>query len=185
MARPKVTLPEKGIPEEDLIKEMEELRNDDTNWREGKVWSLVYHATDKHTEMLKKAYTMFFSKNALSPIAFPSLKKFEIEVISMAVDIRQFHTPPDADGQIAQTDAQPRLKHVVVIQILSSPNVLAKVVGCQINSHFIFSRDFPSNKCQDTQYCHQQLCPSHSTGLLVINSHSCSSTTDNRRSTQD
>ncbi|MFX1456539.1 MAG: pyridoxal phosphate-dependent decarboxylase family protein [Promethearchaeota archaeon] len=87
MARPRVIIPEKGIPEEDLFREMEELRKEDTNWREGKVWSLVYQATDKHTEMLKKAYTMFFSKNALSPIAFPSLKKFETEVISMAVDL--------------------------------------------------------------------------------------------------
>ncbi|MFX1380296.1 MAG: aminotransferase class V-fold PLP-dependent enzyme, partial [Promethearchaeota archaeon] len=71
----------------DLLKEMEEIRKDDINWRDGKVWSLVYHATDEHTEMLKKAYTMFFSKNALSPIAFPSLKKFETEVISMAIDL--------------------------------------------------------------------------------------------------
>ena len=87
MARPKIILPENGILEEVLLKEMEEIRKEDTNWREGRVWSLVYHATDKHTEMLKKAYTMFFSKNALSPIAFPSLKKFEIEVISMTVDL--------------------------------------------------------------------------------------------------
>jgi sphinganine-1-phosphate aldolase len=87
MVRPKVIIPDNGIPEEKLMKEMEELRQDDTNWREGKVWSLVYHATDKHTEMLKKAYTMFFSKNALSPMAFPSLRKFETEVISMAVDL--------------------------------------------------------------------------------------------------
>jgi len=87
MARPKVVIPDNGIPEEDLIGEMEALRQEDTNWREGKVWSLVYHATDKHTEMLKKAYTMFFSKNALSPMAFPSLRKFETEVISMTVDL--------------------------------------------------------------------------------------------------
>ncbi|MFX1324387.1 MAG: pyridoxal phosphate-dependent decarboxylase family protein, partial [Promethearchaeota archaeon] len=87
MARPKVILPEKGIEEDKLFKEMEDLRKEDTNWREGKVWSLVYHATDKHTEMLKKAYTMFFSKNALSPLAFPSLRKFETEVISMTVDL--------------------------------------------------------------------------------------------------
>lgn len=87
MARPKVVLPEKGIEKDNLFKEMEDLRKEDTNWREGKVWSLVYHATDKHTEMLKKAYTMFFSKNALSPMAFPSLRKFETEVISMAVDL--------------------------------------------------------------------------------------------------
>jgi tyrosine decarboxylase MnfA len=87
MARPKVILPETGIPESDLLNEMEEIRKDDINWRDGKVWSLVYHATDEHTELLKKAYTKFFSKNALSPIAFPSLKKFEVEVISMVVDL--------------------------------------------------------------------------------------------------
>ena len=87
MVRPKVIIPEKGIPDEDLLNEMEDIRKDDINWRDGKVWSLVYHASDEHTETLKKAYTMFFSKNALSPIAFPSLKKFETEVISMAVDL--------------------------------------------------------------------------------------------------
>jgi sphinganine-1-phosphate aldolase len=87
MARPQVIIPDKGIPEDKLMNEMEELKKEDTNWREGKVWSLVYHATDKHTEMLKRAYTMFFSKNALSPMAFPSLRKFETEVISMTVDL--------------------------------------------------------------------------------------------------
>ncbi|HUW89689.1 MAG TPA: aspartate aminotransferase family protein [Candidatus Nanopelagicaceae bacterium] len=87
MARPKVVLPENGIPEENLLKKMEKIREDDINWKDGKVWSLVYHASEKHTEMLKKAFTMFFSKNALSPMAFPSLKQFETEVISMAVDL--------------------------------------------------------------------------------------------------
>ncbi|MFX0034830.1 MAG: pyridoxal phosphate-dependent decarboxylase family protein [Candidatus Hermodarchaeota archaeon] len=87
MARPKVVIPENGILPDDVLKEMEEISRDDINWRDGKVWSLVYHANDEHYEMLKKAYTMFFSKNALSPIAFPSLKKFETEVVSMAVDL--------------------------------------------------------------------------------------------------
>ncbi|MFW9989933.1 MAG: pyridoxal phosphate-dependent decarboxylase family protein [Candidatus Odinarchaeota archaeon] len=87
MARPKVVLPQEGQSVEDILKLMEESRKDDINWRAGKVWSLVYHANDEHTEMLKKAYTMFFSKNALSPIAFPSLKKFETEVVSMGIDL--------------------------------------------------------------------------------------------------
>jgi sphinganine-1-phosphate aldolase len=87
MVRPKVILPENGIPGDQLLKEMEEISEDDVKWEEGKVWSLVYHASDKHTELLKKSYNMFFSKNALSPLAFPSLKKFETEVVSMAVDL--------------------------------------------------------------------------------------------------
>jgi sphinganine-1-phosphate aldolase len=87
MVRPKVVLPENGIAGEQLLKEMEEISEDDVKWEEGKVWSLVYHASDKHTELLKKSYNMFFSKNALSPLAFPSLKKFETEVVSMAIDL--------------------------------------------------------------------------------------------------
>lgn len=87
MARQKVVLPENGISKSGLITEMEDARKEDINWRDGKVWSLVYHVDDEHTEFLKKAYNMFFSKNALSPLAFPSLKKFEAEVISMTIDL--------------------------------------------------------------------------------------------------
>ena len=87
MARQKVILPEKGIPKNELIDEMEDARREDINWRDGKVWSLVYHVDDEHTEFLKNAHNMFFSKNALSPLAFPSLKKFEAEVISMTIDL--------------------------------------------------------------------------------------------------
>ena len=32
---------------------------------------------------MKKAHNMFFSENGLSPLAFPSLKTFENEVIAM------------------------------------------------------------------------------------------------------
>jgi len=87
MVRPKVVLPEKGILSNELLDEMNLIAKDDVDWKEGKVWSLVYHASDEHTELLKKSYQLFFEKNALSPLAFPSLKKFETEVVSMAVDL--------------------------------------------------------------------------------------------------
>jgi len=66
---------------------MGEARKKDANWQNGKIWSLVSHVSDEHTELLKEAYTMFFSENALSPMAFPSLQKFESEVISMTIDL--------------------------------------------------------------------------------------------------
>jgi glutamate/tyrosine decarboxylase-like PLP-dependent enzyme len=87
MVRPKVVLPKNSIPSDELIKEMESIAKNDIEWEEGRVWSLVYHASDEHTELLKKSYNMFFSKNALSPLAFPSLRKFETEVVSMAIDL--------------------------------------------------------------------------------------------------
>lgn len=87
MARQKIILPEKGIVRNELLKIMEEASKKDANWRNGKIWGLVSHASDEHTEFLKEAYTMFFSENALSPMAFPSLQKFESEVVSMSIDL--------------------------------------------------------------------------------------------------
>lgn len=87
MIRPKVTFPENGISENEIITIMDNERKDDQNWRDGKIWSLVYHANDEHTETLKKASSMFFSLNGLSPLAFPSLKKFETEAVSMTIDL--------------------------------------------------------------------------------------------------
>ncbi len=87
MARQKITFPKEGIPEDILLKELEKAEEGDIKWRDGQVWSLVYHASDEHTEFLKKANAMYFSKNALSPMAFPSLQKFETEVVAMTIDM--------------------------------------------------------------------------------------------------
>lgn len=77
-------LPAKGTPRHEVLRQMERMRERDASWKKGKTWSLVYHASDEHTEFLKKAYTMSFSENGLNPIAFPSLRQFEAEVLQMA-----------------------------------------------------------------------------------------------------
>ena len=82
-----IALPTKRTPAEQVLDAMKEIREHDARWQEGKTWSLVYHAGDEVTELLKKAYTMFFSENGLNPTAFPSLKKFEAEVVSMAASL--------------------------------------------------------------------------------------------------
>jgi len=80
-------LPSTGTPHEELLAEMRALRSEDADWRHGRTWSLVYFAGDDMSDLIKQAYTMFFSENALSPMAFPSLKKFEAEVIAMTADL--------------------------------------------------------------------------------------------------
>lgn len=77
-------IPPKGIPRDRLLQSMREIHTHDANWRDGRTWSLVFYAGDELLNTLKEAYTMFMSENGLSPIAFPSLRKFESEVISMA-----------------------------------------------------------------------------------------------------
>ncbi len=82
-----IKLPSQRRPREDILSEMRQLREHDVKWREGKVWSLVFNAGDEVTELLKQAYTMFFSENGLNPTAFPSLKKFEAEVVAMTASL--------------------------------------------------------------------------------------------------
>ena len=80
-------LPLHRTPAEVVLSRMRALREQDAKWREGKTWSLVYHVDDEVTEFLKEAYTMFFAENGLNPMAFPSLKRFEAEVVAMTANL--------------------------------------------------------------------------------------------------
>ena len=88
----------KGRAREEVLRELESLHAQDTDWHSGKTWSLVYHAGDEQTEFLKKAYSTYFHANGLNPGAFPSLKKFEAEVVSMGCDVLGGSNAPDACG---------------------------------------------------------------------------------------
>lgn len=82
-----MTIPKRGRGQEEILQELRQLRSRDANWEEGRTWSLVYHAGKEHEAFLQKVYGLFFSENALNPIAFPSLRKFESEVIRMAASL--------------------------------------------------------------------------------------------------
>ncbi|MCG8400067.1 MAG: aspartate aminotransferase family protein [Firmicutes bacterium] len=93
-----VKLPVAGTPGEQLLQEMGALRAKDANWKDGRTWSLVYYPGDELYEFLKRAYTMFFSENGLNPGAFPSLRKFETEVVAMTAGM--LGAGPEAAGAV-------------------------------------------------------------------------------------
>jgi len=81
------SIPPKGRSYNDILEEMESFRQKDVNYHQGRTWSLVYHLSVEHTNFLKQAHGLYFSENALNPMAFQSLKRFEHEVIRMTADI--------------------------------------------------------------------------------------------------
>lgn len=83
----KITLPKTGTDRKKVLSKLEENRAGDSKWHEGRTFSLVYHESDEHTEFLKKAYTTYFHENGLNPGAFPSIRKYEAEVVSMAAHL--------------------------------------------------------------------------------------------------
>ena len=83
------SIPTRGRPAEDILAELAARGTRDTDWRGGRVFSLVYHAGEAHEELLRRAHARFASANLLNPMAFQSLKQLESELVEMAG--RLFH----------------------------------------------------------------------------------------------
>lgn len=78
-----------GLSQQDVLARMREMRTEDARWQEGRTWSLVYNAGEDIRRVAAEAYTEFMSENGLSPLAFPSLRRFEAEVLAIAAEL--FH----------------------------------------------------------------------------------------------
>src|SRR5579871_684314 len=89
-------LPKQGLSRDDVLARLKAMRGDDARWREGRTFSLVYYASEQVEALLREAYGLYLSENALSPLAFPSLKQMEREVVRIAADL--FHGGPDCAG---------------------------------------------------------------------------------------
>lgn len=83
----KLQIPPRGRDRQALLDELDRRRSADADWRHGRSWSLVYYAGEAHTDFLAEAYRSYFSENALSPVAFPSLAGLEAEVVAMMIDL--------------------------------------------------------------------------------------------------
>ncbi len=81
------TLPTQGTPREAVMQQLRALHGDDAKWKDGRTFSLVYFAGDEVSQLLKEAYGEFIAENGLSPVAFPSLRQMECEVVSMAAGL--------------------------------------------------------------------------------------------------
>lgn len=92
------TLPKNGTEWGKLKGEMEGRGAHDVKWREGKTAVYVFNAGPDVAEVQKEAYTMFMSENGLGPMAFPSLKQMEDEVVSMGLGL--LHGPEGSVGNI-------------------------------------------------------------------------------------
>ncbi|MEO4053026.1 aspartate aminotransferase family protein [Solibacillus sp. CAU 1738] len=91
-------LRQQGLSKGTLFSEMQAARKHDANWKAGKTFSLVYYAGEEVSNVAKEAYNLFFHENALNPLAFTSLKKFETEIIAMSASL--FHGNEQVVGSL-------------------------------------------------------------------------------------
>jgi len=103
-------LPQQGIGKDKLAMELEAMRKGDADWRNARTFSLVYNAGDDLLEVTKDAYLRFFSENALNPVAFPSLRRFERAVVGMTASM--LNAPAGAAGTMTSGGSESLLMAV-------------------------------------------------------------------------
>lgn len=81
------SLPLQGTAPDELIRQMQKMHDQDIAWKKGKTWSLVYFANEEHDQLIKDAYSEYFSENYLNPFAFKSLQQMEQEVVHMTASM--------------------------------------------------------------------------------------------------
>ncbi len=94
----RATLPQHGSDWTALETRMREYAAGDVDWRSGRAAVYVFHAGDDVLRVARDAYALFQSENALGPLAFPSLRRMEEEVVGMGLDL--LHAPEDARGNM-------------------------------------------------------------------------------------
>ena len=89
-------LPQKGMSRGDIIDRLDAFKKDDLDWQSGKVFGYVFDPGKEAMEVGKQAYMKFLTENALDFASFPSLYKFEREVVEMG--IAHLNGPKEAVG---------------------------------------------------------------------------------------
>ena len=72
-----MALPEHGWKREEVVARLEGFKAGDVRWRDGRAFSLVYHAGDEVLAVAEDAYRVLAAENGLNTDAFPSLRRVQ------------------------------------------------------------------------------------------------------------
>jgi len=82
------TLPESGKARQEILGEIRELeRRESSRWEEGYVSGAVYHGDPEHIAFLNEAYAITSQTNPLHSDLWPSIAKYEAEIVSMTANM--------------------------------------------------------------------------------------------------
>jgi len=81
-----MALPEHGLPRDEVLRRLDEFKANDVRWREGRAFTLAYHAGDEVFEVAQAAYQRFSTENGLNTDAFPSLRRIQNDVVAIVAD---------------------------------------------------------------------------------------------------
>ena len=136
----RLALPKQKQDQDAILDEMRKLRSEDVKWKEGKVFSLVYHH-EELKQFIQEAHNIYLAANGLNPTAFNSLRKFETEVVSMGCSI--FNGGDEATGCMTSGGTESILMTVKAAREWGrkhKPNVKRYKIVAPISAHPAFNK---------------------------------------------
>jgi len=77
-------IPSRGLSRAEITHALAEARRDDFPFRNGKLFAYTFEAGEEIDTIGKLAFTEYLTENGLDPTTFPSLKRFENDLVDMA-----------------------------------------------------------------------------------------------------
>ena len=74
-------MPQHGLPRDEVMQRLITMKQDDQDWRGGRVFSLVYSAGDDVHELLSDALALYSAENGLNVLAFPSIGTMQHDIV--------------------------------------------------------------------------------------------------------
>ena len=82
-----MNIPKTGKSSEEIMETLQQFKQHDLAWRDGRVMAYVYDAGEEVEAVVKQAFTMYLSENALDPTTFPSTLQMERDIMSMTANL--------------------------------------------------------------------------------------------------
>jgi glutamate/tyrosine decarboxylase-like PLP-dependent enzyme len=82
-----MSLPRRSRPADEILAELELLKQHDVKWKDGRAFTLAYYAGPEVAALGDEAYRRFSSDNALNTDAFPSLRRIQSDVVEMVAEL--------------------------------------------------------------------------------------------------
>ncbi len=95
-------LPEIGIDQQEILGQLGQIKTqEEDRWKDGFVSGAVYHGDQEHINFLNQVYALYSQSNPLHADIWPSITKFEAEVVSMTGHMLGIEEGAEAFGSIS------------------------------------------------------------------------------------
>src|SRR5580692_12302080 len=141
---PHTPMPRHGLPRDEVMQQLITMKQDDQDWRGGRVFSLVYSAGDDVHELLSDALALYSAENGLNVLAFPSIGVMQHDIVSNTASLLGADDPAAGgavEGYLTSGGTESLLQAVKTARDVGRERGIARPgVVCGESAHAAFTK---------------------------------------------